>query len=400
MTTSLTAPSPAGEPVARTRPRIALLAAEDPRRRGGPSWTATAYYMAQALQRHCGDVVHLHPVFSPVQHLGRLANWLARDLARHPCDFNSTWLQARDWARLFGRRLEGIDIVFATSQTALFVLLETSIPIVYTADATATLVRDYYPFYAGLARWNVRAAEQIERRALHRASLITYPSEWAAASAREDYGVPAARIQVIPYGANLDQAPSKAVATSPRPRHECRLLFVAAEWHRKGGDIAYSAMRALRDSGVPAELTVVGCEPPRGVVRDHLLVFPNLNKDIPAERDRLSRLFLESHFLLLPTRADCSPRVFCEASAHGIPSIATDTGGVASTVVDGENGFRLPLSAGAEAYASLIGRLYADHAAYQALVLSSRSTFDRQLNWDAWGAGMAECLSALPATRP
>ncbi|MBV9100442.1 MAG: glycosyltransferase family 4 protein [Candidatus Dormibacteraeota bacterium] len=383
-----------GAAAAARRPRIAVIAPEDARRRSGPSWTDTANNMARSLHRHAGDTAHV-PVFSPVQRGGRLANAVARGVLRHPCDFNSTWLQARDWARLFRHRLEGFDLVLATSQTALFALLETRIPIVYTADATFRLVREYYPFYAGLPRWNVHTAESIESRGLHRAALVTYPSEWAASSAREDYCVPARRVSVVPYGANIDAPPPRSELERRDFDGTCRLLFSSGEWARKGGDIAYATTLLLRRAGIRAELTVVGCAPPRSVSRDVVRVVPRLDKDVAADRQRLAELFLSSHLLFVPTRADCSPRVFCEASAYGVPSVTTDTGGVSSTVEEGRNGHLLPLSAGPDEYAALIASLMDDEPRYRSLVHSSREMFDTCLNWDAWGRAVAARIGQL-----
>jgi glycosyltransferase involved in cell wall biosynthesis len=356
--------------------------------------------MAQALERHVGDIVHIGPLHSRALRAGRLLNRVARTLHR-PYDFNSTWLQARDWARLARPRLIGLDLVFAIGQCALVASLETQLPIVYTSDATFRLVHQYYPFYTGLPARNVRTAEQIETKGLRRASLVAYPSGWAASSAQMDYGVPPERIRVVPYGANLDSVPSRTQATSARPADRCRLLFVGTEWQRKGGDIAIDVLRALLARGVTAELTVVGCQPPSSVAeRDHIEVVPRLDKQTPSDRRRLSELYLRSHFLLLPSRADCTPRVCCEASAHGLPSITADIGGLADTVLDGENGYRVAAGAGPEEYAALISRLLAGRATYQSLVGASRAAFEQRLNWDAWARALAPSLHALTATPP
>lgn len=376
------------------RPRIGILTFLDSRR-PGPNWSTTAYFMAQALERHCGEVVHLGPVNSPVQLLGKVANGVARHLIRRPCDFNSSWIQARDWARLFHPRLDGLDVLLAPSAVPVVALLETSIPIVHASDATFDLVRDYYPFYSGLPAWNVRVAQEMERRVLERAALVVYPSEWAAASARDHYNTSPEKIHVVPYGACFDRVPSHTVATAPRPTDICRLLFVATEWDRKGGGIAHEAMRELRRSGINAELVVVGCEPPRGVDRGHLRVFRHLDKENHAEQEQLSRLYLAAHFLLLPTRAECTARVLSEASAHGTPSIATDTGGVAGAISSGQNGYLLPMTADAGAYAALIAAVFRDPTRHRALVTSSRRLYETRLNWDFWGRRMAEHLGSL-----
>ncbi len=376
------------------RPTIGLLTSVDSRR-PGPHWAATGHYMAKALRQHCGNVVHLDPLHSPVRVVGKAANRVAREVLRRPYDFSNTILQARDWSRVLTRRLNGIDVILAASAAPHVALLHTDIPIVYTSDATFALVADYYPFYSGLPARNARVAQRLEARVLRRASLLVYPSEWAARSARADYLVRDEKVHVIPYGANFDEIPSRAVATAPRPDGGCRLLFVGVDWDRKGGDIAYQALQTLRSEGIAAELTVVGCAPPKNVDRANVRVLGTLDKEIRSERERLSRLYLESDFLLLPTRAECFGMVFCEASAHGRPSVTTDTGGVAGAVTDGENGVLLPLSADGRAYAAVIAGLVRDRSRYEALVRSSRDVYEQRLNWDSWGRRMASLIPAL-----
>jgi glycosyltransferase involved in cell wall biosynthesis len=144
---------------------------------------------------------------------------------------------------------------------------------------------------------------------------------------------------------------------------------------------------------------VVGCVPPVRFDETYVRVLPALRKDVPAERERLSRLFLDATFLLLPTRAECFGMVFCEASAHGTPSVATDTGGVRGAVEDGENGILLPLEAGAIVYAEVIARLFADCGRYDALVRSSRAAYESRLNWDSWGRRMAPLLTSVIEAR-
>jgi glycosyltransferase involved in cell wall biosynthesis len=114
-------------------------------------------------------------------------------------------------------------------------------------------------------------------------------------------------------------------------------------------------------------------------------VIPYLDKNDPVQYKELEQLYLSSDFLLLPTRNECFGLVFCEANAYGLPVITTHTGGVPEVVIDGQNGFTLPLSARGADYARKIARVYRDDAGYAELVKTSRNAFDDRLNWDAWG---------------
>jgi glycosyltransferase involved in cell wall biosynthesis len=124
-------------------------------------------------------------------------------------------------------------------------------------------------------------------------------------------------------------------------------------------------------------------------------VIPFLDKGRWWGRQRLSRLYLDAHFLVLPTRADCTPVVLAEASAHGVPSIAADTGGVRGAVTEGENGHLLPAAADGEAYGALLHEIFADPARHHALSRSSRRVYEERLNWDRWASSMNALLASL-----
>jgi glycosyltransferase involved in cell wall biosynthesis len=303
---------------------------------------------------------------------------------------------ARDLARRLTPRLApGFDVIVTPAGITEIALLRTDIPIVYAHDATFDLLNDYYPRFTGLLASNVREGHLLERMAVSRAALLTYPSEWAARSAREVYGAPAERVHVISWGANLDGAPRRARATRPRPRDACSLLFVGMDWERKGGPVALDALRALRRRGVNARLTVVGCRPPEVEGEAGVRVIPRLDKGGWWGRIRLARLYLDAHFLLLPTRADCTPVVLAEASAHGVPSLAADTGGLRGAVTEGENGYLLPPDADGEAYAALLEEIYRDPARHHALSCASRAAYEQRLNWDRWAGRMSALLDTF-----
>jgi glycosyltransferase involved in cell wall biosynthesis len=170
------------------------------------------------------------------------------------------------------------------------------------------------------------------------------------------------------------------------------LLWVGIDWVRKGGGIVVDCLHDLRRSGIDAHLTVCGCVPPFGQSDPHITVIPFLDKRDPAQQQTLSGLFLRAHFFVFPTRAEAFGIVVAEASAHGVPSLAADTGGVSGVLSDGENGFLLPFNASGADYASRMRVCIADRATYANLVRSSRDAFEDRLNWDAWGKSMRSVM--------
>jgi glycosyltransferase involved in cell wall biosynthesis len=190
---------------------------------------------------------------------------------------------------------------------------------------------------------------------------------------------------VIPFGANLDRIPSAETALSRKRSGECRLLFLGIDWERKGGDIAIEALASLEeDYGIRASLTVCGCEVPKQVNHERLTITGFLDKRDAIQAKQLERLFEEADYLLVPTRSECYGMVFCEASAHGVPSISTDTGGVSGAISEGRNGRLLPETARGEEYARVIAGIEADDEYYSELSQSSRHEYEARINWDVW----------------
>jgi glycosyltransferase involved in cell wall biosynthesis len=263
--------------------------------------------------------------------------------------------------------------------------------VIYISDTTFRLISNYYvedfrdmlPF----SRWE---GNHLESRALHKSAAIIYSSWWAADSAIKDYKIPARLISVAPLGANMDNTPSREVIYEKEKNGTLTLLYLAVEWNRKGGEIAFRALEHLHAVGIAARLIVCGCVPPPEFSHPFMEVIPFLNKNKQEEHQRFISLLSSVHFLVLPTRADCSLLVACESNAYGVPAITTRTGGVPDIVLDGVNGYCLPYEAGGAVYGALIHEIYSDPERYRQLVISSRQRFEEHLNWDKWAENFRE----------
>jgi glycosyltransferase involved in cell wall biosynthesis len=382
------------------RLRIAYVTMRDANDRR--SWSGTLYNMAQALQRHCGDVLHVNPLEPRSLKVKKLISRFARRLTARNYLYTNTTSVAKETSRMAEERLSRLeyDVIFAPVGSGLTAQLQTSAPIVYLSDTTVRLMFGYNWEFSRLFPSNARMADELERQAVEKASQLVYPSSWAAASARDDYNADPSKINVVPFGANLDSAPTREVALRVSDGDRCQLLFVGVDWKYKGGEIAFEALLELERSGVAADLTIVGCTPPPSVRHPHLRVFPFLNKNNESERAQLNRLYSEADFFILPTRAECFGIAMCEASAFGIPVLSTKTGGVPGVVREGVNGFLFSLDARGDRYAARIRELCSNPTNYQKLRHSSREEFEARLNWDAWGAQMNAILqTAVNASR-
>ncbi|PSP33920.1 MAG: hypothetical protein BRC57_12635 [Cyanobacteria bacterium QS_8_48_54] len=171
----------------------------------------------------------------------------------------------------------------------------------------------------------------------------------------------------------------------------CTLLFVGVDWYRKGGDTAFKTAKILNEQGIKTELHVAGCVPPFDVP-GFVTVHGHLSKKTEEGKKHLDRLFSESHFLILPSKAECYGVVFAEANSFGLPPLASNVGGISSVVRNGRNGQLFSLEQGAENYANYVKLLMFSQKQYQNLALSSFKRYTERINWSSAGQKVKELI--------
>ena len=350
---------------------------DDPR-----AYSGTPLHMVQALRERVDRLSVVAPLALGDRVGGRVAK-LRHRLRGEGYSRQHTAAAARALGEAATPRLRELhpDAVLAPSTLPLFGL-DAPCPTACWPDATFEANLQFYPEFTGLSDAHVAEAHAVERAALDRADLVLAATAHAADSARGYYGVDEARVHVVPYGANLDEPPTEAEVAAgwaARDGGPVRLLFVGAGWVRKGGDVALRVAEEMAARGADVRLTVAGAPPP---VAEHPLLEATgfLRKDVPEERDRLRRLFAESHFLCMPVRAEDFGCVFAEASAFGLPSLATDVGGLPTTLADGA-GVLFRFQERPQVIAERALALLADADAYRQMAEAARRRFETVTNW-------------------
>lgn len=360
------------------------------------SWSGTYYFSYNELKKY-GEVEIFHftypkwfsnyliSIYKKPQHYLRRKNVAVEFL--------------KDYAKHYSRKLERelrrrkVDILFVASAPQLIAYANIDIPVILLTDGTFYQIQGYYDAWKNFAPFSIRQGIEVDKNAFLKATHIMAASEWTKKSAIDDYGVDPARITVVPLGANLEKIPAQNELDLTT---DCksRLLFLGVEWQRKGGDIALEAFLQLKQKGIKAKLQIVGCEPPVNINDPDITVIPFLDKNNPEDFNKLNDILLHTDFLLLPTRAECAGVVFCEASAYGIPSITTHTGGVGTYVRSGENGFALSPAAGPGEYALQLEQVINNPHLLTELKKSSRQYYESTLSWEVWGKKFKEIAAA------
>ena len=324
---------------------------------------------------------------APTPLLERAYGAVQHRLFRKKCYFELRHAVTRHYARQIQDRLraERYDAVFAPG-TIYLAALKSDVPAFATADACLGGLVDYYPEFTNLTRRDLLQGFEIERGGVRACRRIFYTSEWARQSAMDTAGARPEVAVTVPFGANLLEVPDETEVRSlveRRPDGPVKLLFVGVDWHRKGGGIALDAAQRINAQGVDAELHIVGGSVPRDVaeapcVRHHGF----LRKSDPEHLAKLIELYSTSHFLILPTRAECCAVVLAEACSYGLPILATRTGGVETAVVSGVSGYTFEYHECAGRYANKAMELAEDRVAYRDLCMSAWKLSHELLNWD------------------
>jgi glycosyltransferase involved in cell wall biosynthesis len=278
-------------------------------------------------------------------------------------------------------------------------LLEHTKPRAFYTDSTFAGILGFYKDFSNLSAKSIQDGNYLEQKALDTASLAIYSSEWAASSAIKDYNADPAKVKVVPFGANLEGAPVYAEIRSiirKRPETECNLLFLGVDWERKGGNLALEIAADLNKRGLKTTLHIVGIDKyPSEAQPPYVRLHGRISKNSEAGNKKIRELLENSHFLILPTMADCTPIVFSEANSFGLPCISTTVGGIQTIIKNGQNGQLFTLTDTPGRYADYIESLFANNSQYEELCLASYHEFESRLNWNTAGKTITQFLRQL-----
>jgi glycosyltransferase involved in cell wall biosynthesis len=365
------------------------------------NWSGTGYYMAQALKQQSRPLEYIGPLEDrlALQVMRKFKNRYHKFLGNNYIK-DSELLIYKDYARQISAKLSNtkVDIVFSAASNPI-AYLECNQPIVFWADATFANLIDFYPLYSNLCQESFQNAHLMETMSLKKSKLAIYSSEWAAQTAIDYYQAEPDKVKVVTFGANVESnlniAEIKNLIAS-RPTNQCKLLFLGIDWFRKGGNVALEVAKKLNNSGLNTELTVVGCQPiVEGSLPDFVKPLGFIQKSTPEGKNKIYQLIANSHFLILPSLADCTPIVFCEANSLGVPCVSRKVGGIPSIIKDDLNGKLFDKDSDSTEYCEYIYNLFMNYSEYQNLALSAFHEYESRLNWKVAGEKIKELLTTI-----
>jgi glycosyltransferase involved in cell wall biosynthesis len=286
------------------------------------------------------------------------------------------------------------DIIFSPG-TLPVALLKTNVPVVIYTDACFAGMINFYKYFTNMPEETIRNGNLLEQSALSNCTMAIFSSSWAAESAIKNYQILKSKVFVVPFGANIESNLNEEAILEIIERKSTgiiKLLFLGVDWERKGGDVALETSIILNASGFRTELHIVGSEMPGVEFPSFVVNHGFVSKSTKGGRDLLNDLLMNSHFLILPTKADCTPVVYSEANSFGLPCLTTNVGGIPSIIESGVNGKTFLIGESPLSYVEYICEMVRDREAYNHLCMSSFKQYKNRLNWSTSGKELVRLL--------
>jgi glycosyltransferase involved in cell wall biosynthesis len=230
------------------------------------------------------------------------------------------------------------------------------VPYVLAMDGTPLWYarhRLWYAFPPFDPRSPVARLKHMIVRSVYRKAHHLFPlSSGVRDSLVHEYGVAPEKVTVLPPGVNLHQFPFPDRRANGRAGRPMRVIFVGADFERKGGPLVLRLAARPEFAGVHFDVVTKSFD---GAAPANVEVHTGLQ----TNTEPMVRLFREADVFLLPTDADAHSVATIEAMAMGLPVITTSVGGIVDIVDEGRTGYLIH-PGDLEALADRLGRLRAD----------------------------------------
>jgi phosphatidylinositol alpha-1,6-mannosyltransferase len=164
----------------------------------------------------------------------------------------------------------------------------------------------------------------------------------------------------------------------------------------KGHDVLFRAIPDLRRRIPDVAVKIVGAGEIEAELRRAAAPLGDCVEFVGQLYEDLPVAFWASDVLTLPSRAEGLPIVLIEAAAAGLPAVATDVGGCAEVVDDGETGY-LVARGDHRALAERLARLLADADGARRMGTTARARAERRFSLDGQARATADLYRRILA---
>lgn len=199
------------------------------------------------------------------------------------------------------------------------------------------IVADELKHERGLVRALLARQARWERLNTERADRVVVTSEYAAGTAQRAYGVPRARLAIVPEPIDLEEWQRRFAAARPRAADRPTVLSVGRMYARKRFEDLLRAAALLRRRIPDVEVRIVGKGPEwRRIraLRDALSLTSTVALLGEVSRGQLAEEYANAHCFCLPSVQEGFGIVLVEAMAAGLAVVACRAAAVPEVVPD------------------------------------------------------------------
>lgn len=236
-------------------------------------------------------------------------------------------------------------------------------------------------FTHGVSASRVQRALDYEARVYRNIDVIFTMSQYLRDSFVNDFGIEERKVRTIGAGINLDSVPP----VKEDKRYDTKkLLFVGADFERKGGTDLLRAFKKARTVHPTAELFIVG---PRDLVvpselSPGVVYLGFLSKRDPAEARKFESILNDASLFVMPSHYEPFGIAPLEAMAYQIPAILTDAWAFPEMVTPGVTG-ELVKNGDPDDLAEKIVELLKNPDRLQLMGRAARDLVMRKFTWNA-----------------
>lgn len=354
------------------------------------------YNLSKYLKKYLNEVILISPIIINdnwfIKYTCKLFSLFCRLLTGKTCLNYYLIYSAHRMADMIDIKLSEnqVDLIISPGVDP-FVYSKNKIPLVLITGGTVKLLHDDY---GNKGKWSKAYHAWLESRSVkvtEKAFKIVCASDYCAESLISDYKINFNKIATIPYGTSFNN--KELIHRNVSLRHRVNFLFIGKDWERKGGEDAIKICDCLITLGIDLHLTVVGTKVPEKFQRDYISNHLYLNKQNENDYDILKKLFIESHFFIMPTKAEFFGIVFSEAASFALPVISRRIGPIPEIVKDNGTGILIEKEPDIKYESERIYNLISDNQQYRAMSLAAFNRYLNVLNWDSYMIKLGEIIN-------
>ena len=296
-------------------------------------WSGTSYNIYKCLLKTGHNIERYGPFKSFFEKLLKIYELFFR-LFNVKFDPDRNLFLSKIISKKIKKKLNNKDIdLIVVHDCTIISFLETNIPIIIWTDLTFDLFqKSYFKNYNKFDQNSLKSGHHLEKLSLNKALKIIYSTKYAQENAINKYKLKKIKTEIIPFGSDIAPISRQKFFVLDKKRNrdkKLKFLSIGVDWDRKNMSKSISVIKELNNKGIYSELTIVGSKPPKIFKKPSFVkIVPFLNKKINKDLNKLKKIYFESDYFILLSKAEAFGLVLQEANSFGLPLILNNIDGM------------------------------------------------------------------------